>query len=88
VALIDPRSGLDADLPGPARLPAAHQASPPLAWLLDSDQPTKQAGMATPELYGAPTVVPGGGLAGHGQGPDHATHAGVTSAGSPALAGW
>ena len=31
VALVDPRSGLDADLPGPARLPAAHQASPPMA---------------------------------------------------------
>jgi len=30
-ALVDPRSGLDADLPGPARPPAAHQASPPMA---------------------------------------------------------
>jgi len=30
-ALVDPRSGRDGDLPGPARLPAAHQASPPLA---------------------------------------------------------
>src|SRR6266699_4858697 len=29
--LADPRSGRDGDLPGPARLLAAHQASPPLA---------------------------------------------------------
>src|SRR6266567_7998753 len=41
-ALVDPRSGLDADLPGPARLPAAHQASPSLAWLPGSDQPTSR----------------------------------------------
>jgi hypothetical protein len=31
VALAEPRSGRDGDLPGPARLPAAHQTSPPLA---------------------------------------------------------
>ena len=29
VGLVDPRAGRDADLPGPARLPAAHEASPP-----------------------------------------------------------
>jgi hypothetical protein len=48
VALVQPRSGRDADLPGPARLPAGHQVSPPLAWLPGSDQPTKQAGQALP----------------------------------------
>jgi hypothetical protein len=47
------RSGLDADLPGPAHLPAAHQASPPLAWLPGSDQPSKQAGTTKPEPHGA-----------------------------------
>jgi hypothetical protein len=43
-ALADPRSGRDADLPGPARLLAAHQASPPLAWLPGSDQPATRHG--------------------------------------------
>jgi hypothetical protein len=46
VGLVEPRPGRDGDLPGPARLPAAHEASPPLAWLPGSDQPTKPAGMA------------------------------------------
>jgi hypothetical protein len=50
-ALVEPRAGLEADLPGPARLPAAHQVSPPLAWLPGSDQPTKQAGTAKPEPH-------------------------------------
>ena len=67
VALVDPRSGRDADLPEPARLPAAHQVSPPLAWLPGSDQPTKQAGTAQPEPHGAhPPYSPAGGPAGHG----------------------
>jgi hypothetical protein len=52
-ALVEPRSGRDADLPGPAGLPAGHQVSPPLAWLPGSDQPTKQAGAAQPEPHGA-----------------------------------
>src|SRR6266487_5883617 len=66
-ALVDPRSGLDADLPGPARLPAAHQASPPLAWLPGSDQPTKHA--RTPSRSSiAPTVLPGGGACRTGSG--------------------
>jgi hypothetical protein len=60
VGLVDPRSGRDADLPGPARLPAAHEASPPLAWLPGSDQPTKPAGTAKPEPHRAPTVLPAG----------------------------
>src|SRR5215207_10174969 len=47
VGLVDPRSGRDADLPGPTSLPAGHQVSPPLAWLLGSDQPAKQAGTAS-----------------------------------------
>src|SRR6266545_2639120 len=68
-ALVDPRSGLDADLPGPARLLAAHQASPPLAWLPGSDQPSKQAGTAKPEPHGArPPYSPAMGPAGQGLG--------------------
>jgi hypothetical protein len=50
-ALVEPRAGRDGDLPGPARLAAAHEASPPLAWLPGSDQPTKQAGTAQPEPH-------------------------------------
>jgi hypothetical protein len=41
-ALVDPRAGLEADLPEPARLRPGHQVSPPVAWLPGSDQPTKQ----------------------------------------------
>jgi hypothetical protein len=52
VGLVDPRSGRDADLPGPARLPAGHQVSPPLAWLPGSDQLIKQASTAEPEPHG------------------------------------
>jgi hypothetical protein len=59
-ALVEPRAGRDADLPGPARLPAAHEASPPLAWSPGSDQPTKQAGTAKPEPHRGATVLPGG----------------------------
>jgi hypothetical protein len=47
--LAEPRAGRDGDLPGPARLPAPHEASPPLGLLPGSDQPTRQAGTAKPE---------------------------------------
>src|SRR5688500_10852554 len=47
--LIDPRAGRDGDLPGPARRPAPHEASPPLAWSPGSNQPTEPAGTAQPE---------------------------------------
>jgi hypothetical protein len=67
VALVEPGSGRDADLPGPTRRPAGHQVSPPLAWLPDSDQPTKPAGTAKPEPHGTrPPYSPAGGPAGHG----------------------
>jgi hypothetical protein len=59
-ALVEPRSGRDADLPGPARLPAAHEASPPLALVARLRPPTKPAGTAKPEPHCAPTVLPGG----------------------------
>src|SRR5829696_5320312 len=77
MALIDSRSGREADLPGPTGLPAGHQVSPPLAWLLGSDQPTKQAGTAQPEPHCMSTVRPGGGVcrarAGCGRWPEGAT---------------
>jgi hypothetical protein len=61
-ALPEPGSGRDGDLPGPARLPAGHQVSPPLAWLPGSDQLITQAHTAEPEPHGrAATVLPGGG---------------------------
>jgi hypothetical protein len=64
-ALVEPRSGLDADLPGPAGLPAGHEVSPPLAWLPGSDQLAKQAGTAKPEPHGTrPPYSPAGGPAG------------------------
>jgi len=67
VALTEPRAGRDGDLPGPARLPAAHQVSPPLAWPPGSDQPTKQAGTARSEPHRSSTVLPRPvGLAGYG----------------------
>jgi hypothetical protein len=62
MALVDPRSGREADLPGPAGLSAGHQVSPPLAWLPGSDQPAKQAGTAQPEPHRISTVRPGGGV--------------------------
>jgi hypothetical protein len=60
MALVDPRSGREADLPGPTGRPAGHQVSPPLAWLPGSDQPAKQAGTAQPEPHCRSTVRPGG----------------------------
>ena len=62
MALVDPRSGRAADLPGPTGLPAGHQVSPPLAWLPGSDQPAKPAGTAQPEPHCISTVRPGGGV--------------------------
>jgi hypothetical protein len=58
MALAERRAGRDGDLPGPAGLPAAHQVSPPLAWLPGSDQPTTQAGTAKPEPHRGSTVLP------------------------------
>jgi hypothetical protein len=40
--LAEPRAGRDGDLPGPARLPAPHEASPP--WPVARLRPTHQAG--------------------------------------------
>jgi hypothetical protein len=59
-AFVHPRAGRDGDLPGPAALPAAHEVSPPLAWLSGSDQPTKPAGTAKPKPHRGSTVLPGG----------------------------
>jgi hypothetical protein len=68
-APVNPRAGQDADLPGPARCPAAHEPSPPLAWLPGSDQPAEQAGTAKPEPHRArPPYSPAVGPAGHGVG--------------------
>jgi hypothetical protein len=74
-ALVDPRSGLAADLPGPARRPAAHQASPPLACCQAPTTSTisTQAGTTKPEPHGALTVLPDGGArrTRSGAGPRH-----------------
>jgi hypothetical protein len=65
VGLVEPRSGLKADLPGPA----GHWVSPPLACLPGSDQPAERAGTAQPELHRAhPPYSPAVGPAGHRSG--------------------
>jgi hypothetical protein len=56
-ALVDPRAGRDGDLPGPARLPAPNEASPPLAWLPRPNQPTKPAGTTKLEPHRGSTVL-------------------------------
>jgi hypothetical protein len=56
-ALAEPRAGRDGDLPRSAGLPAAHEVSPPLAWLPGSDQPTKQAGTAQPQPHRGSNVL-------------------------------
>jgi hypothetical protein len=58
VALAKRRAGRDGDLPGPVGLPAAHEVSPPLAWLPGSNQPTKRAGTAKSEPRRGSTVLP------------------------------
>jgi hypothetical protein len=60
LGLAQPRAGRDGDLPGPAGLPAAHQVSPPLAWLPGSNQPTKQAGTASRSRIAVPPYAPAG----------------------------
>jgi hypothetical protein len=64
VGLVDPRAGRDANLPGPTGLPAGHQLSPPLAWLLGSDQPAKQAGTASRSRIAYPRYAPAVGSGG------------------------
>jgi hypothetical protein len=56
-ALAEPRAGRDGDLPRSAGLPAAHEVSPPLAWLPGPDQPTELAGTAKPEPHRGSTVL-------------------------------
>jgi hypothetical protein len=58
LALAEPRAGRDGDLPGPVILPAAHEVSPPLAWLPGSDQPIKRTGTAKSEPHRRSTVLP------------------------------
>jgi hypothetical protein len=60
VALVEPRAGRDGDLPGPTRLPAAHQVSPPLAWLPNSDQPPCRGHGPAGAVWRSPTVLPSG----------------------------
>src|SRR5206468_9292382 len=67
VALADPRSGRDADLTGPTRLPAGHQPSPPLACCqAPTNPPSRRApprrsrmarGHRTPRRWGLPDTV-------------------------------
>jgi hypothetical protein len=88
MALVDPRSGREADLPGPTGRPAGHQVSPPLAWLPGSDQPAKPAGTAQPEPHCISTVRPGGGVcrarSGRGRRPEGVTASASSSTISPA----
>jgi hypothetical protein len=60
VGLVEPRSGRDDDLPGPPRLPAGHQASPPLLVAGPTNPPS---GRTPPSraAWRAPTVLPANG---------------------------
>jgi hypothetical protein len=65
--LAEPRAGRDSDLPRPVGLPAAHEVSPPLAWLPGSDQPTRRARPSRSRIA-VPPYSPPVGPAGHGRG--------------------
>jgi hypothetical protein len=56
--LAEPRAGRDGDLPGPARLPAPHEASPPLAYCQAPTNPPSKHGQA--EAHRSLTVLPAG----------------------------
>ena len=86
VGLAEPRSGRDADLPGPAGLPAGHQVSPPLACCR---APTTSASRrAQPSQSRMATVLPVGGTcrrrSGCGWRPEDATAVASSTHGSPA----
>jgi len=86
VGLAEPRSGRDADLPGPAGLPAGHQVSPPLACCR---APTTSASKrAQPSRSRMATVLPVGGTcrrrSGCGWRPEDATAVASSTHGSPA----
>src|SRR5215207_7784881 len=66
--LVQPRAGRDGDLPGPARLPAAHEASPPLARLPGSDNPPCRRARPSWSRIAVPPYSPPVGPAGHGLG--------------------
>jgi hypothetical protein len=86
-ALADPRSGRDADRPGPAHHLAAHQASPPLACCQAPTNPASRRERPGRSRIARARRTPRRGARRARSGPDHATHAGVTAAGSSALAG-
>jgi hypothetical protein len=67
--LAEPRAGRDGDLPGPARLPAPHEASPPLAYCqAPTNPPSRRARPGrsaslphrTPRRCGLPAAPEGG----------------------------
>jgi hypothetical protein len=60
VALAEPRAGRDGDLPGPVGLPAAHEVSPPLAWLPGSDQPPSGRARPSRSRIAGPPYSPAG----------------------------
>jgi|Tabmets5t2r1_1033131.scaffolds.fasta_scaffold06350_4 hypothetical protein len=66
VAFAEARAGRDGDLPGPAGLPAAHEVSPPLAWLPGSDHPTHRRARPSRSRIAGPPYSPR--LAGRGLG--------------------
>ena len=59
-ALAEPGPGRDGDLPRSARLPAAHEVSPPLAWLPGSDQPTSRRARPGQSRIAVPPYSAGG----------------------------
>jgi hypothetical protein len=60
VGLAKPRAGRDGNLPGPAGLPAAHQVSPPLAWLPAPTNPPSRRARPSRSRIAVPPYAPVG----------------------------
>src|SRR5829696_9886451 len=65
-SLVQPRAGRDGDLPGPARLPAAHEASPPWPGSQAPTNPPSRRARPSRSRIALPPYSPPVGPAGHG----------------------
>jgi hypothetical protein len=66
VALVDPRAGREANLPGPTRCPAGHQTSPPLACCQAPTTSASRRARPRRSRIARPPYAPAVGPAGHG----------------------
>src|SRR5215211_9534802 len=65
MALVDPRSGREADLPGPTGRPAGHQLSPPLPGCRAPTNPPSRQARPSRSRIADPRYAPAVGSAGH-----------------------